>query len=53
VSPALNREILGRRVEELQSSGALVVTFCPICLANLLKAGLPAEDLASLLDRYW
>ena len=23
-----------------------------ICLANLIKAGLPVEDLASLLDRY-
>lgn len=53
VSPALNREILGRRVAELKQSGAPVVTFCPICLANLLKAGLPVEDLASLLGRYW
>ena len=53
VSPALNREILGRRVAELKASGAPVVTMCPICLANLLKAGLPVEDLASLLDRYW
>jgi Fe-S oxidoreductase len=53
VSPALNREILGRRTEELKKSGAPVVTFCPICLANLLKAGLPVEDLASLLDRSW
>ena len=53
VSPALNREILDRRVEELKQSGAPVVTFCPICLANLLKAGLPVEDLASLLGRYW
>ena len=52
VSPALNREILGRRVAELQAGGAPVVTFCPICLANLLKAGLPVEDLASLADRY-
>ena len=53
VSPALNREILDRRVAELKASGAPVVTFCPICLANLLKAGLPVEDLASLLDRSW
>ena len=53
VSPALNREILDRRVAELKASGAPVVTFCPICLANLLKAGLPVEDLASLLDRNW
>jgi hypothetical protein len=29
-----------------------VVTFCPICLANLLKAGLVVEDLASLLGRF-
>jgi hypothetical protein len=53
VSPALNREILGRRAAELQATGAPVVTFCPICLANLLKAGLPVEDLASLAGRYW
>ena len=53
VSPALNREILGRRAAELKASGAPVVTFCPICLANLIKAGLPVEDLATLLGRYW
>ncbi|MGA8570863.1 MAG: (Fe-S)-binding protein [Desulfobaccales bacterium] len=53
VSPALNREILGRRAAELQESAAPVVTMCPICLANLLKTGLPVEDLASLLDRSW
>jgi Fe-S oxidoreductase len=53
VSPALNREILDRRVAELKASGTPVVTFCPICLANLLKAGLPVEDLANLLDRFW
>lgn len=52
VSPALNREILERRVTELRASGAPVVTFCPICLANLLKAGLAVEDLASLAARY-
>jgi Fe-S oxidoreductase len=39
-------------VAELKASGAPVVTMCPICLANLLKAGLPVEDLASLADRY-
>ena len=53
VSPALNREILARRAEELKESGGPVVTFCPICLANLLKAGLPVEDLATLVDRYF
>ncbi len=51
VSPALNREILERRVTELKASGAPVVTMCPICLANLLKAGLAVEDLASLAGR--
>lgn len=52
VSPALNRDILGRRAAELKAAGAAVVTFCPICLANLLKAGLPVEDLASLVGRH-
>jgi Fe-S oxidoreductase len=53
VSPALNREILERRAAELRETGAPVITFCPICLANLIKAGLPAEDLATLADRYF
>jgi Fe-S oxidoreductase len=53
VSPALNREILGRRAEELRASGAPVITFCPICLANLIKAGLPVEDLATVVGRYF
>ena len=52
VSPALNREILERRAGELKAAAAPVVTFCPICLANLIKAGLPVEDLASLVGRY-
>lgn len=52
VSPALNREILERRAAELKAAAAAVVTFCPICLANLLKAGLAVEDLASLADSY-
>jgi hypothetical protein len=52
VSPALNREILGRRVEELQATCAPVVTYCPICLANLLKAGVPVDDLANVAARY-
>ena len=46
VSPALNREILERRVAELKAGGGPVVTFCPICLANLLKA------LAEMLDEF-
>ena len=51
VSPALNREILGHRVAELQATGAPVVTMCPICLANLTKAGVAVEDLSSLIAR--
>jgi Fe-S oxidoreductase len=53
VSPALNREILERRAAELKERGGPVVTFCPICLANLIKAGLPVEDLATLVSRYF
>jgi Fe-S oxidoreductase len=53
VSPALNREILERRAAELKESGSPVITFCPICLANLIKAGLPVEDLATLVGRYF
>ncbi len=51
VSPALTREILGHRVEELKATGAPVVTMCPICLANLTKAGVEVEDLSSLIAR--
>ncbi len=52
VSPALNREVLERRAEELRETGTPVVTMCPICLANLLKAGLPVDDLATVVSRY-
>ena len=51
LSPALTREILGHRVEELKATGAPVVTMCPICLANLTKAGVAVEDLSSLIAR--
>jgi Fe-S oxidoreductase len=52
VSPKLTTEILGRRVNELKETGAPVVAMCPICLGNLLKAGVPAEDLSTLVARY-
>jgi len=52
VSPKLTAEILGRRVEELKATGAFVVAMCPICLGNLLRAGVPAEDLSTLVARY-
>lgn len=52
VSPKLTREVLGRRVEELGSAGAPVIAMCPICLGNLLRAGVPAEDFSTLIARY-
>jgi Fe-S oxidoreductase len=52
VSPKLTTEILARRVNELRETGAPVVAMCPICLGNLLKAGVPAEDLSTLVARY-
>jgi Fe-S oxidoreductase len=52
VSPKLSKEVLDRRVEELKATGAPIIAMCPICLANLLKAGVPAEDLSTLVARY-
>lgn len=52
LSPKLTAEILGRRVQELTATGAPVVAMCPICLGNLLRAGVPAEDLSTLVAHY-
>ena len=52
VSPRLTAEVLHRRVEELKATGAPVVAMCPICLGNLLRAGVQAEDLSTLVARY-
>ncbi len=52
VSPRLTSEVLGRRVEELNSAGAPVIAMCPICLGNLLRAGVPAEDFSTFVARY-
>jgi Fe-S oxidoreductase len=52
VSPKLTNEVLGRRVEELNSAGAPVLAMCPICLGNLLRAGVPAEDFSTFVARY-
>jgi len=49
VSPRLSREILDRRVAQLAETGDPIVAMCPICLGNLRKAGMPAEDLSTLL----
>jgi Fe-S oxidoreductase len=52
VSPKLTGEVLDRRIEELKATGASIVAMCPICLGNLLRAGVRAEDLSTLVARY-
>ena len=51
ISPKLSKEILHRRVEELQSTGAPIVAMCPICLTHLKKGGIEVEDLSTLIAR--
>ncbi len=51
VSPRLTNEVLARRVEELNSTGAPIIAMCPICLGNLLRAGAPAEDFSTFIAR--
>jgi Fe-S oxidoreductase len=51
ISPRLTEEVLTRRIAELQATGAPIVAMCPICLGNLLRAGVRAEDLSALLAR--
>ncbi len=51
ISPKLAREVMERRVQELQSTGAPIVAMCPICLGNLRKSGAQVEDLSSVMAR--
>ena len=51
ISPKLSKEVLDRRIEELQSTGAPIVAMCPICLGHLEKSGAQVEDLSSLIAR--
>lgn len=51
VSPSLAREIMTRRIEQLQTSGAPIVAMCPICLGNLRKSGAQVEDLSTVMAR--
>jgi Fe-S oxidoreductase len=51
IFPSLAREVMGRRVKELQSTGAPIVAMCPICLGNLKKSGAPVEDLSTVMAR--
>lgn len=52
VSPKLSGEIADRRLEELKSTEAPVITMCPICLGNLQRAGADVEDLSDVLARW-
>ncbi|OIP93285.1 MAG: heterodisulfide reductase [Syntrophobacteraceae bacterium CG2_30_61_12] len=51
ISPKQSREIMQRRVEELQATGAPIVAMCPICMGNLRKSGAQVEDLSTFLAR--
>jgi len=51
ISPKLSREVLERRVKELQSTGAPIVSMCPICMTHLKKGGVEVEDLSTLIAR--
>jgi Fe-S oxidoreductase len=51
ISPKQSKEILDRRVKELQSTGALIVAMCPICMTHLKKGGVEVEDLSTLIAR--
>jgi Fe-S oxidoreductase len=51
ISPKLAKEIGDRRIEDLRATGAPVVAMCPICMANLKKGGVEAEDLSTLIAR--
>ncbi len=52
ISPKLAEEVGRRRVAELKAAGGSMVTMCPICLANLQKAGAEVEDLSSVLVQF-
>lgn len=52
ISPKLSREVLDRRVKELQSTGEPIIAMCPICLGNLKKSRAQVEDLSTLINRY-
>lgn len=51
ISPKLAKEIGDRRIEDLQATGAPIVAMCPICMGNLSKGGVAAEDLSTLIAR--
>jgi len=52
ISPKLSKEVLDRRVEELQSTGLPIIAMCPVCLGNIRNTGANVEDLSTLIGRY-
>ncbi|MBW1980890.1 MAG: (Fe-S)-binding protein [Deltaproteobacteria bacterium] len=51
ISPKLSKEIGDRRIAELKGTGAPIVAMCPICMANLRKGGVEAEDLSTVIAK--
>ena len=51
ISPKLSKEVVDRRLEELQATGEPLVAMCPICLGALKKEGAQVEDLSALICR--
>jgi Fe-S oxidoreductase len=52
ISPKLTREVLDRRISELEETGQPIIAMCPICLSNLKRAGAQVEDLSTLIARH-
>ncbi|AGK60659.1 hypothetical protein Asulf_00641 [Archaeoglobus sulfaticallidus PM70-1] len=50
LSPKISRDVAKLRLEEL--GNGRIVTMCPVCMANLRRAGGNTEDIALLLRRY-
>jgi len=48
--PSYAKELGKRRVEELKKTGCPIIGMCPICLANLGRAGIEIKDLSELLS---
>jgi Fe-S oxidoreductase len=51
ISPKLSKEVLERRVKELQSTGAPIVAMCPICMTHLKNGVIEVEDFSTLIAR--
>ena len=49
--PSYAKELGRRRIEELKKTGYPIVGMCPICLANLGRAGAEVKDLSEVLSK--